>query len=625
MILIVGTLSAATVYHGNGFFDHGVAIPSSNSRGVVATVDGNGHDVVLVWLHDHRGCYALLMINAKTGQSEEFPVPFPIRGDTPFASILSSKNKFYTHFNSFFVEFDPVKRAFTFFHETKPKKAMGMTEDDNGVIWSVTYPKSGVVSFNPKNQKFKDYGYVYKQNWPQYTRYVVADDTGWIYFSVGVVASQIVAFNPATGQANPMLPDGARKAGNAYLYRALNGKVYGQPLHNKDELWYEFYKGAGRVIGKQHLIRPKSIITGTQNLFYVNFPDGKKLKVCNLIERRLVVEDPNTNSVKQSRFKYSTQGASIMGVAAASDGSINGGTSFPMRFFSYFPNKDEWINKTAYGQFNTVGKQRGRFFIGGYPHGFLLEWNPSRPWVDTTKNRNDSNPLFLTDCSPTITRPRKLFIHPDGKMVIMGGTPGYGKTGGGLLFWDQEKRTEVLLSDTDIIPQQSTTSMVVLPRGRILGGTTTNPGTGGEKKANEAELYIMDIASKKLVWHQAVFPNIQEYSDLCIGPQGLIYGIVDQKKFFVFDAKKRAVVYEHKFAAEFGPTIGGQGIRDFITWSDGSIYVLFKKGIARVDPASYALCMIAVSPFPITAGGDYSDGRIYFASGSHLCSYLIKK
>ena len=48
----------------------------------------------------------------------------------PFASILSSANKFYTHFGSHFIEFDPVKGEFTFYHKTVPQMAMGMTEDD---------------------------------------------------------------------------------------------------------------------------------------------------------------------------------------------------------------------------------------------------------------------------------------------------------------------------------------------------------------------------------------------------------------------------------------------------------------------------------------------------------------
>ena len=155
LMLAAGQLPAATDSLASGFVDHGVATPVSNHRGIVATIDGSGRDVVLVWLFDHRGGYALLLIDAETGKSEEFPVPFPPGEDAPYASILSSGNKFYTHFNSFFVEFDPVKRAFTFFHETKPQMAMGMTEDDNGVIWSVTYPNSGVVSFNPGTQRIQ--------------------------------------------------------------------------------------------------------------------------------------------------------------------------------------------------------------------------------------------------------------------------------------------------------------------------------------------------------------------------------------------------------------------------------------------------------------------------------------
>ena len=625
MMLIVGALPAATEDLGNGFLHHGVATPVSNHRGTVATVDGNGRNIALVWLFDHRGGYAILLIDAETGKSEQFPVPFPPGGDCPYASILSSGNKFYTHFNSYFSEFDPVKRAFTFFRETNPQMTMGMTEDDNGVIWSVSYPKSGVVSFNPKTREFKDFGYVYAQNWPQYQRFVAADDAGWIYFGLGNTASQIVAFDPTTGQAKPMLAESDRKTGSAYLYRDLDGKVYGQSLRSEETKWYEFYKGNGRMIGRHDSSRPKPIITSSQSLFYVDFPDGKKIKECDLIERRFVIEDPKTNSVKEFRFEYTSEGAHIMGVAAAPNGTISGGTAFPMRFFSYDPRADQWINRQAYLQFNTVGRQGDRFFFGGYTHGFLLEWDPAKPWVNTVKDKADGNPLFLTDCAPTIYRPHRLLMHPDGKTVIMGGTPDYGYTGGGLLFWDRQKRSRVLLTHTDIIPQHSTISLVALPKGKLLGGTTTAAGTGGEKKAKEAELYIMDMASKKLNWHRVVFPGAQEYTDMCVAPGGLVYGIVDRKQFFVFDAAKRKVVYERDVAAEFGPTTSQQGPRVFVRGPKGETYILFVKGVARVEPKSYALTWLAESPVPVSAGGDYLDGRIYFASGSHIYSFKIKE
>ncbi|MEO9004973.1 MAG: hypothetical protein ABI288_09560, partial [Ginsengibacter sp.] len=150
VLLMAISLAAFAQDEGSRFVDHGVASPISNHRGLVATVDGNGRNVVLIWLFDHTGGYALLMIDAETGKSEQFPIPFPPDGDTPYSSILTTDNKFYTLFNGNFVEFDPVKRAFTFHHIVNRQMAMSMTEDEKGVIWAVTYPNSGVVSFNPK-------------------------------------------------------------------------------------------------------------------------------------------------------------------------------------------------------------------------------------------------------------------------------------------------------------------------------------------------------------------------------------------------------------------------------------------------------------------------------------------
>ena len=78
---------ANTEYMGNGFYHHGVATPVSNHRGTAATVDGNGRNVVLVWLYDHRGGYALLMVDAETGDTEQFPMPYDQKRDLPGNSL----------------------------------------------------------------------------------------------------------------------------------------------------------------------------------------------------------------------------------------------------------------------------------------------------------------------------------------------------------------------------------------------------------------------------------------------------------------------------------------------------------------------------------------------------------
>ncbi len=621
ILVLVCPAFAETEDLGNGYLHHGVATPVSNHRGTVATVDGEGRDVVLVWLFDHRGGYALLMLDAETGKSEQIPVPFPPGGDCPYASVLSSGNKFYTHFNSYFTEFDPVKRAFTFHHETAPQMTMGMTEDDNGVIWSVTYPDSGVVSFDPKTRKFTDYGHVHKENWRQYQRYVAADDQGWIYFAIGSTASQIIAFDPQTEKATPMLDETERLKGSGYVCRYQDGKVYG---HAGDgAAWYEFYKGKRTKVAKPENIAPKPIITSSQALFHQEFPDGKLLKSCDLVNRVLTIENPKTSEVKTLPFDYTSEGAHIMGLAVAPGGTICGGTAFPMRFFQYTPDKDEWVNRASYGQWNTVVRQGDRFFAGGYGGGFLLEWDPTQPWVETVKNQEGCNPHFLIDCSPPIHRPHELLAHPDGKTVVLAGTPGYGYTGGGLLFWDRETKTGTLIEHMEILPEHSTRSLVALPDGNLLGGSTTSPGTGGEQKADQAELYIMDFASKQILWHEPVFPGVQDYTDLCMAPNGLVFGVADRKIFFVFDPEKREVIHTENTEATLGHTNSQQGPRVFVLSPEGKMYMLFGKGVAKVDLKTFEITLLAESPVSIGPGGDYLDGRIYFGSGSHIYSYKV--
>ncbi len=619
-----GMSAGATKDLGNGFRDHGVAVPISNQRGAAAAVDGQGHNVLLVLLMDHRGGYSLLMLDAQTGQAEQFPVPFPPPGesvDSPYASILSSGNKFYTHFKSHFLEFDPVKRAFTFSKETTPWFAMGMTEDDDGKIWTVTYPQSGVLSFDPKTRELRDYGEVHKETWPQYPSNVATDDAGWLYFGIGYTTSQIVALDPASGKTATILSDAERKKGMAYVYRDLDGKVYGQALKGDAEEWIELHKGAARKIGKRDASHPKTYFTGTRAT-QATFPDGTKVN-CDLVGRRLTVGDPKTAAKKEFKFDYESDGAIIMGEAAAPDGTVCGGTAFPMHFFSLNPKTGAIVNRPGFGQWNIVMPDRDRFYVGTYGGGHLLAWDPAKPWVETDPKNPASNPAYLGTAEPEIHRPSQLLATPDGKLIIMSGTPAYGRTGGGLMFYDRAKGAATVLRDADVVPDQSTLSMLALPGGKMLAGTTTSPGTGGEKKAAEAVLYVMDLASHKIEWQAAVLPGVQDYTDLQAGPKGLVYVIADRKIFFVFDPARKAVVAKQDVEAELGRAAHHQGPRVFVAGPKGAVYALFSKGIAKVDPKANSLKLVALSPVQIDTGGDYFKGRIYFSSGSHLLSYEL--
>lgn len=626
LTLMASPLLAASVDLGNGFMDHGVATPVSNHRGTVATADGEGRNVVLAWLFDHTGGYALLVIDAETGETGQLAMPFPSRGDCPYASILSTRNRYYTHFASHFVEYDAVAGEFTFFHATAPQMAMSMTEDENGVIWSASYPQSGVVSYSPETGEFRDYGHVYRQNWAQYPRAIATDDTGWVYFGVGSTASQIIALNPETGEATPILAEEERLQAYPTVYRDENGKVYAMAGPDQTDAWIELYEGQATRIGALEERNPKSYIAGSQGLFHRSFPDGKILRTCDLTRRTMVVEDPETGERTQLEFDYTSDGAHLMGLATAPNGTIAGGTAFPMRFFNYDPEADEWTNHACMGQWNIVQPGNDRFYVGMYTSGGLLEWDPSRDWVPTEASNPESNPLLLHARShPTLMRPTSLLVHPDGKTLVLGGTPGYGRTGGGMLIFDRETQTAMLLDHEQLLPYHSINSMVALDESKLLVGSTVAAGTGGERRAEQAELCIFDLAGHEIEWSEPVIPGVGGFNAMCKGPGDLVFVFADRRHFLVFDTERREVIHQVDTQDSFGPTNSQQGPRVFVQSPEGDIYILFVRGIGALDQETFEITLLAESPVPIGPGGDYLNGRIYFGSGSRMYSYEVPR
>ncbi len=629
LFVIVATLTfgaraqAGSRALGDGFIDHGVATALSQHRGMVATSDGEGRDVMLVWLYDHRGGYALLMIDAETGKSDQFATPYPWAGDGPFASLLSRAGKYYTVFGSHFSEFDPAKRAFTFFKKTAPQMAMSLTEASNGKIWAATYPNTGVVSFDPATRELREVPSANKENWLQYPRSIAVDAAGWVYVGIGSTAAQILAHNPSDGSTRAFLATPDRAPGYAVAWHDQSGKVFGEVPGAGGSKWFELSAGTARPLAAKPALRPFTHIAGDQGLFHRRFPSGKNANECDTIIRSLTVGDPRRGGTKTVTFDYTSEGAHVIALMAAPDGSITGGTAFPMRMFRFSPGRDAWENWPAHGQFNTVAVQGDRFFVGGYPHGFLLEWNPAAPWAQTDQSKSAGNPRYLTLCEPTIYRPHDLLALPDGHTIVMAGTPGYGLTGGGLLLWDRETQTRTLLTHEQLLPQQSTMSLVAVSEGKFLGGATVGAGTGGETKAREAELYLFDVAAKKIEWHAPVFPGAQTYTELAPAPRGLIYGFVDRSKFFVFDPAKRVVVHTEELKARFGSVVTGQGPRAFVRDERGRTFVLFAKSVARVVDDTYEVKLLASAPVTISAGGDILGQRLYFAAGSHVYSCAL--
>ena len=590
-----------------GFVDHGIPTPVAQTRGVVSTVDQSGQDVILTWLQDWRGGYAILMVNAETGASQQFDVPFKPDGDEPSAIYLSSKNRLYTLFNSQFVEFDVASKRFTFHGKVNGKTAMSLTEDKDGRIWAATYPNNQLVSFNPQNSSLQNHGQLAKESWTQYPRSIAVDAHGWVYVGSGLAASQIYAYNIQSHATQALLSSSQRVSGTAVVTQSQSNVVYAR--NGRQQFMLTNGKASGLSAGAQ--VAESNLKGGAQNLVDREFPSGRRLVSVDMHDRTLVTRDASGQQ-KTVKFNYTTQGAALTFVCATGDNKVCGGTRFPMHTFYYNAGDNKFDSKQLPRQPNVMAALGSRLYVAAYPDGKLFQ--------ESENGKNEFSEVL--NAYPSINRPHAMLIMGGGSQIALAGTPEYGTTGGGMMFWNRSSGQKSRIDHWHLVPNHSVQAMVELSNGMLLGGTTVAPGTGGVTKATDSsELFLMDANTHEVRWRGAPVPGAKTITDLMVGADGLVYGLADSVDLFVFNPNNRQVVSVNRFSKDLGPSVYAQGTRAFVKGADGSIYVLLYNGIGKVDAKAHTVSRVVSSPVRITVGGAAANGRIYFGSNNHLYSW----
>lgn len=590
-----------------GFVDHGIPTPVAQTRGVVSTVDQSGQDVILTWLQDWRGGYAILMVNAETGASQQFDVPFKPDGDEPSAIYLSSKNRLYTLFNSQFVEFDVASKSFTFHGKVNGKTAMSLTEDKDGRIWAATYPNNQLVSFNPQNSSLQNHGQLAKESWTQYPRSIAVDAHGWVYVGSGLAASQIYAYNIQSHATQALLSSSQRVSGTAVVTQSQSNVVYAR----NGQQQFMLTNGKASGLGAGARVAESNLKGGAQNLVDREFPSGRRLVSVDMHDRTLVTRDASGQQ-KTVKFNYTTQGAALTFVCATGDNKVCGGTRFPMHTFYYSAGDNKFDSKQLPRQPNVMAALGSRLYVAAYPDGKLFQ-----------ENENGKNEFSeVLNAYPSINRPHAMLIMGGGSQIALAGTPEYGTTGGGMMFWNRSSGQKSRIDHWHLVPNHSVQAMVELSNGMLLGGTTVAPGTGGVTKATDSsELFLMDANTHEVRWRGAPVPGAKTITDLMVGADGLVYGLADSVDLFVFNPNNRQVVSVNRFSKDLGPSVYAQGTRAFVKGADGSIYVLLYNGIGKVNTKDHTVSRVVSSPVRITVGGAAANGRIYFGSNNHLYSW----
>lgn len=632
-----------------GFHEYGIAVPIAQKAwgGPNTVIDSQGNPLVL--LPFILPSNALLVIDARTGETEQFDVDYPEGVHYMRYHVLSADGKrWYTTVGRSLREFDIDKREWTLVKDipfTVPAgrhDGRGMLEDEEGRLWIIFSPTSELVSYDPRTGELQNHGTLNDENWSQMPDGLAMDDRGWIYAAIKFQKGNLVAWNPETGERRQMIDEDSRAyAAGHNLFRAENGKVYGRLIVRRGSAgfpgqWYEFHDGeakpvdepaAGRLCFSQGWKDPRI------------FKDGSQLLDYSLVRRELVIRDAETGEVRNVPFDYKVRdGANIYSLELGSDGAVYGTTGTPLAYFRLDPETGSIETLGSLGDHgghvNDMAELNGRIYGAVYSSGSLIMYDPEQPW-DEREIRESVNPRHLYgygEAGDLWGRPYTLLAHPDQKHLVMGGNPSRALTGGGMFIYNTETAESTVVRPNDLVPNQGPMVIKALPNGDLVGGTTTQAGTTGTRVAREAEIFIYDWENRKLKFRGVPISGALEIADLVVSEEGRVYGFTRGRvnAFFVFDPVATEVVHaELTDPYGIGEPAGSQGPRMMTISETGEIYALFREAVVHIDPETFKVTKLADTPITVGAGIVLRNNRIYFTDrvgsrgGSRLWSYEL--
>ena len=613
MLLITASAFAAD----DRFTCHGVAAPVSECRGVIASQTANGKPLIVAFALDMNkgaGRGSLLLIDAQTGRTQQFWYPDKQRGlSSNFAAMVAKSRKIYLTFGTTFLEFDPDKKAWTFAKKMPIGRAEALVEDEKGVIYAGTLSTQAarIWRFNPATRAFDDLGPSEPKE--TMTGRIEVDSKGWIYTSHGPAKSNLMAFNPATGERRQLVDEKLRKRGYGYVNVGVDGHIYGRGAYKAP--WLRLFDGKGAEVKKapKWLSRPK---INWQEQF-VNFPCGGRVTDFDLPNRKYVYVGPDGNK-NPMRFEYESGGAGITYMREGPGDKVYGSACHPFRLFTVDGAGKltdlGGLKRVGGGNFRGLASVGNTVYAGEYSGGRLWAYDTTKPWNDSGDDQG--NPKVLGKFYEPLGRPRAMIAHPDGRRVLLAGLPGYGVHAGGLLFYDVVDHKAVVLKNEDMLKGLSTITLSALHDGTVVGGTTIRVGFGHRPSAKGAEIFFMDPATHTITFHTAPIEGARDINCVRTGPDGRVYGLTNDARFFMFDPKRRTVL------ARLDLSEGGNALNpdQSVFIHNGQVYVLLHDALMQVDTQALKARKVADLPTSATAGLGVMKGRVYYAAGSEVWS-----
>jgi hypothetical protein len=560
-------------------------------------------DTIYLSFGQYEAPLFLLAVNPDTGRVRQFNGPLSSEMGS-WGFTVDHENRIYlgSYYNAHLLRFDPKTEKWEDLGQPAGKSESficKITTAGDGKIWGGTYPSAKLFSYDPRTGVSENAG---RMDPDQFYCYPTAGEDGLIYCAIQFEKMDIVVFDPEKKTKASLMPQESRKPGRMNLIKGKDGKIYVK-LSTSDQ-WFH-------ANGERLIEISKSDIPFPQG----GLPDGRTFRLTD--DSFLEVENPLTKEKKEILLPYEAAGAYIFAVGTGPDGKVYGSSMLPLRLFVYDPRAESLTNlgraSHANGEVYSMGALDGKLYLCSYPEARLSVYDPNRPF--RFGDNEDANPRDLGPMGGSLYRPRAMVAGPHGNVYI-GGYPDYGLLGGAISVYDPKKNEKRVYRH--IIQNQSIASLAYIEKLDLLAaGGSVRGGTGTRAVEKQAALILWDPKEEKKTFEIVPVPGVKTILSLALAVNGMLYGITDNEKIFVFDPGRREVkkILDLGFKKPVEVSLQpGPDLR---------LYGLAKEAIFFIDPGKDRVAPVAKPPVPVHSGMAILGRKIYFGSGAHLWEFEI--
>lgn len=598
LLILLPSLSSA-------FRDLGIPVRDARLWGVFAGPGKTGlRDTIYLSFGQYGAPLFLLAVNPDTGETRQFNGPLPSEmGSWGFTT--DSENRIYlgSYYHAHLLRFDPKAEKWDDLGQPGGEKESficSLSTGPDGKIWGGTYPSANLFSYDPKTGVSEHFG---RMDPEQLYCYPTAGEDGLIYCAIQFEKRNIVVFNPRSKYKKNLVPAEEMRPGRIHLIKGEDRKIYAR-LSPPDQ-WF-LIEGGERLVRKSQTEVPMP---------QKHLLDGRSFHLVD--PRRLRISHPLTKEEKEVPISYEASGSFIFVVGAGPDGRVYGSSMLPLRLFVYDSEKDSLNNlgkaSQADGEIYSMGVLDGKLYLCSYPEARLSIYDPKKP--TRFGEGEDDNPRDVGPFGDDQYRPRAMVAGPQGK-VYVGSFPDYGHRGGAISVYDPVKKVKRVFRH--IVPNQSIASLASIERLNLLAaGSSIHGGTGTQAIEKEAKLILWDPKEEKKIFEITPVPDAKTILSLASTDDGILYGITDNEKVFVFDSETKEMkkVLDLEFKKPIATSLHLGPSRKLYGLSSETVFV--------VDPKDDRISFLGKSPVPIHSGMAILGLKIYFGSGAHLWEFEI--